>query len=85
MFENEIALNSILKATEITHDHVLEIVGQEEQGLFVFSYAKGEAVTLQSVQNVGFSFPHWERTGEYKTISVYTFLRRVDSLEPEEE
>ncbi|NCU42309.1 MAG: hypothetical protein EOM19_06360 [Candidatus Moranbacteria bacterium] len=84
MFKNEESVTNIFKATEITHAHVLEIIGQETQGLFVFSHASREVITLQSVQNIGFSFPHWERMGEYKTISVHAFLRRVASLEPEE-
>lgn len=84
MFENESNI-AIFKAMELSCNQVVEIVGQEEQGLFVSFYTSGETVTLQSVQNIGFTFPQWERMGEYKTISVYTFLRRVHLLEPEEE
>ncbi|NCU41315.1 MAG: hypothetical protein EOM19_01155 [Candidatus Moranbacteria bacterium] len=86
MFENENITNTpIFKATDLSHDQVIEIVGQEKQGLFVLFCTTEESITLQSVQNIGFAFPHWERTSEQKTISVNAFLRKVASLEPEEE
>lgn len=85
MFENESGDIVVFKAKELLPHQVVEIIGQEERGEFILHQKLGNAITLQCVENIGFSFPRWEKQERFETVSSDAFVQGVNSLEPEDE
>ncbi len=81
MFENESTDIAIFKAKEILPHQVVEIIGQEERGKFIFHQKIGNAIiTLQRVDNIGINFPYWQKREQFETVSPNAFLRGMSLL-----